>query len=90
MLGETAQPPLVSFLLKLSSAALASEPPVPLIADNAKLAVSPNSSVTVELPLSNELAVSVILVVEGCHRGSNQSALKSKSEKTRTKRRMEQ
>lgn len=82
--------PLVDFLLTVSNAALANEPPVPLIAEIAKLAVSPNSSVTVEFPVNNELAASVIRVVEGCHLGSNQSAWKSKSEKTRTKRSIEQ
>lgn len=73
-----------------SSAALANEPPVPLIAENAMLAVSLNASVNVALPLSSELAVSLITVLEGCQRGSNQLAWKSNREKTRTKSRMEQ
>lgn len=82
--------PPVDLLLMLSSARLASEPPVPFTAAIAKLAVSLSSSVTVELPPNKELAVSVILLVEGCHRGSNQSAWKSKSENTKTNKRMEQ
>lgn len=82
-------PPVLLFFA-LSSAALASDPPVPFSAEIAKFAVSLSSSVTVELPLSSELAASVSLVVEGCHRGSNQFAWKSKREKTSTKRRIEQ
>jgi hypothetical protein len=82
---------LFEFLfLMLSNAMLVSEPLFSFIAAMAKLAVSPRSSITVELPLSNELAASVILVVEGCHLGSNQSAWKSKMDKTSTKSKMEQ
>ena len=73
-----------------SMAALASEPPVPLIADAAKLAVCSTASVSVVFPLKYDVAVSGKDVAEPLHRGSNQSALKSKREETRTKSRIEQ
>jgi len=84
---EAVLPP-PALLFSPSNAALARLPPVPLIAAMARLAVSASTSVAVAFPESKELAVSVMLVVEGCHRGSNQSALKSKREKTRTRSRM--
>lgn len=75
--------------LSPSIAALAKDPPVPLIAETAMLAVSTIASVKVALPLMNE---AVVLDMEPTkspfHRGSNQSAEKSKREKTRTKRRI--
>lgn len=75
--------------LRPSIAALANEPPVPLIAETAMLAVSTSASVNVALPPMNE---AVVLDMEPTksplQRGSNQSAEKSKREKTRTKRRI--
>lgn len=73
-------------------AALAIEPPVPFMADIAKLAVSTMASVKVAFPLIMDVIVSDtdVLCVEGFHRGSNQSAWKSNNEKTRTKRSIEQ
>jgi hypothetical protein len=73
-----------------SIAALANEPPVPLIAVTAIPAVSIKVSVIVALPLKYDEAVSEGEIKPLDHRGSNQSAWKSKREKTRTKRRIEQ
>jgi hypothetical protein len=53
-------------------------------------AVSIRVSVSVALPLKYEDAVSEGTIAPLGHRGANQSALKSNSEKTRTKRRIEQ
>jgi len=89
LLGVVACPPPIRRLTP-SKAALASEPPVPLIADKAKLAVSSIASLTVALPLTKEDSVSEAVVVDAGHRGSNQFARKSKREKTRTKSRIEQ
>jgi len=61
-----------------------------LIAVTAIPAVSIKVSVSVALPLRYEEAVSEGAVKPLDHRGSNQSAWKSKREKTRTKRRIEQ
>jgi len=86
-----APPPTLRFALFI--AALTNDPPVPFKTEIAKLAVSSTASVTVALPLMNEDSVSDadrLLSVEGCHRGSNQSALKSIREAQSTKRRMEQ
>lgn len=77
-----------SFRLTLLAAALATEPPVPLIADTAKLVVCMMTSVSVALPLKYAAAVCESALVLMFHRGSNQSALKSKMEKTRTNSRM--
>lgn len=73
-----------TFRLTPPSAALASDPPVPLIADTAKLAVCSTTSVRVAFPLKYAAAVSDTALVLMFQRGSNQSALKSKIEKTRT------
>ena len=73
-----------------SMATLASAPPVPLIAVIAMPAVSIRVSVSVALPLKYDDAVSEGTIAPLGHRGANQSALKSNSEKTRTKRRIEQ
>jgi hypothetical protein len=83
-------PPSPILLLTPSMATLASAPPVPLIAAIAMLAVSINVSASVALPLKYDDAVSEGAIEPLGHRGSNQSAWKSKREKTRTKRRMEQ
>ena len=80
--------PPVNLLLMLSIAVLAKDPPVPFIADIAMLAVSIKTSVSVAFPLRYELAVSDGDTLSLDHRGSNQSAPKSKSEKTRTDRRI--
>lgn len=82
--------PFPILLLTSPIAALASAPPVPLIAVTAMPAVSMRVSVSVALPLKYEDAVSEGVIAPLGHRGSNQSAWKSKSEKTRTKSRMEQ
>ena len=71
-------------------ATLASAPPVPLIAVIAIPAVSMRVSVSVALPLKYDDAVYEGTIAPLGHRGANQSALKSNSEKTKTKRRMEQ
>lgn len=89
-LAAALTPPSLILLLTPSIAALASEPPVPLIAVTAMPAVSMNASASVELPLMYDEAVSEGAIAWLGHRGSNQSAWKSKSEKTRTKRRIEQ
>lgn len=70
--------------------ALANDPPVPLMAEMAILAVSLSASADVELPVMKADAVSVNDGVESCHLGSNQSAWKSNSEKMSTRRRIEQ
>ena len=74
---EFPMPPAMRFFT-LSIAALANDPPVPLSAEMAILAVSLNASVNVAFPLSNAPAVSLMLValIDGspCQRGSNQSA----------------
>nr|POF17707.1 hypothetical protein CFP56_13119 [Quercus suber] len=80
--SETYSPPPIRLLIP-SIAALANDPPVPLMADTARLAVSIIASVIVAFPLTNEDSVSDALSVLGCHRGSNQSALKSKRAKTK-------
>jgi hypothetical protein len=81
-------PPSSNRFLTPSIAALANEPPVPLIAVTAIPAV--RVSVIVALPLKYDDAVSEGVTKPLDHRGSNQSAWKSKREKTRTKRRIEQ
>lgn len=73
-----------------SMAALAIEPPVPLMADTAKLAVSRIASATVALPVTRDDIVSDAVSVDGRQRASNQFALRSKREKMRTKSRIEQ
>lgn len=79
----------VILCLKPSIAALAKEPPVPLIAETAMLAVSKRASVRVAFPLTNDAVVPDTDAMKSpSHRGSNQSAEKSKSEKTRTKSRI--
>jgi hypothetical protein len=83
-------PPSPILRLTPSMATLANAPPVPLIAVIAMLAVSINVSASVALPLKYDDAVSEGAIEPLGHRGSNQSAWKSKREKTRTKRRMEQ
>jgi hypothetical protein len=83
-------PPSSNRFLTPSIAALANEPPVPLIAVTAIPAVSIRVSVIVALPLKYDDAVSEGVIKPLDHRGSNQSAWKSKREKTRTKRRIEQ
>lgn len=81
----------VTFRIMPSMAALASDPPVPLIAVMAIVAVSRSASDRVELPPRNDDAVSDGGEAESSvHRGSNQSALKSKREKMSTKSRIEQ
>jgi hypothetical protein len=80
----------VAFLLRTSIAVFAKLPPVPLSTATAKLAVSPNTPVIVAFPDIKELAVSVMLIVLGCHRGSNQSAWKSKKDDMRIIKRTEQ
>lgn len=81
--------PLLAFLRAPSIAALANDPPVPFSADTAKPAVSQIISCTVALPLTKFERVSETGTA-GCHRGSNQSALKSRSEKQRIVRSIEQ
>jgi len=88
-LAIVALPPPVRRLTP-SITTLAIEPLVPLIAEMAVLAVSSKVSVIVAFPLMKEDNVSVALSLDPGHRGSNQSAPKSKSEKTRTKSRIEQ
>lgn len=70
-----------------SIAALAKDPPVPLSAVTARPAVCNTASVMVALPLSTEAVVSVIAVDAPDHRGSNQSASKSRREKVIQQRR---
>jgi hypothetical protein len=70
-----------------SIAALTSDPPVPFRAAKAKLAVSITASVSVALPLNRKVAVSLIEVDAPVHRGSNQSAEKSRREMTTQQRR---
>lgn len=66
-------------------------PPVPLTAESARLAVSSTASVKVAFPPSTDVAVfDIVVKAFSFHRGSKMSALKSKREKTRTKRRIEQ
>ena len=77
-----------TLLLTLSMALLAMLPPVPLIAVTAMLAVSIRACVSVEFPFMKPEAVSEAERASGWKRGSNQSAWKSKREKTRTPRRM--
>jgi hypothetical protein len=74
--------------LTASIVALTRDPPVALMADMASLPVSMTASLKVALPLRYAAAVSVMAPVLGVHRGSNQSALKSNIEKTRTNSRM--
>lgn len=81
--------PPANFLLAPSMAALASDPPVPFKADTAKPAVSQTISCNVALPLRACESVSDTGTV-GCHRGSNQSELKSSREKQSMVRRIEQ
>lgn len=81
--------PPVNFLRAPSMAALASEPPVPFKADTAKPAVSHTISCSVAFPLKACESVSDTGAV-GCHRGSNQSELKSRREKQSMVRRIEQ
>jgi hypothetical protein len=72
-------------------ATLAKLPPVPFTAETARLAVSRIASVTVAFPVTKDEIVSVMDDIGrsvGWYRDSNQLALKSKREKTRTKRRM--
>lgn len=87
MLAVTLDPesPASNLFLTLSIAVLASEPPVPLMADMARLAVSSTAWLNVALPLNRFDAVSDIEAdMLPFHRGSNQFAEKSNSEKTRT------
>lgn len=81
---------VTTVLLRPLSAVLARDPPVPLSAVIARAAVSNKASVKVELPLRNDDSVSVADAAPPCHRGSNQSALKSKSENMRTNSNIEQ
>lgn len=81
-----------ALVLMESSTALAIDAPVSFSAENASPAVSDTAARIVLLPPSAE-AHACDVVVESpanVHRGSNQSALKSNSVKTRMKRRIEQ
>lgn len=80
-------PPVAILRFTPSIAALASDPPVPLSADTAKPAVWSTASVRVAFPLSTEVAASVIVVDAPDHRGSNQSASKSRRENVMQQRR---
>lgn len=70
-------------------AMLANDPPVPLIAVTARVAVSIKVSDSVAFPLRNDVSVSLVAALPD-HLGSNQSAPKSKSDMIRTNRRAEQ
>lgn len=91
MLAAAADTGSTSILfLTVSIAALANDPPVPFTAESAVLAVSSTACESVVLPLRKEAPVSDIAVEKlPSHLGSNQSALKSKREKTRTNRSIE-
>ena len=89
-LPTTISPLPTTRFFTLSIAALAMDPPVPLIALTAMPAVSTIVSVNVALPPKYADAVSEGDKESEDHRGSNQSAVKSKSEKTRTKSSIEQ